>query len=144
MFGNTRPFRLFVFAMAAVSLTNCSRQKRIGRDELRSDIRSARSQAAESEMFLDFVLQGRSTRSYAAEHSAYLEDEVERSLRELGQAVPEPGVEDAFRRLQNNLRMLAGQLSTVHAATGERDEHALVAAKEAIKRIRESVEATNS
>jgi hypothetical protein len=67
-----------VFALAVTSSAGCSRAKTIGRDQARSEIRSARSFAAELELFLDFVLQGHATRGYAEGHTAYLEDEVKR------------------------------------------------------------------
>src|SRR4051812_5205981 len=111
MFENSSAILLIVLALAAVSSPGCSRKKSIGRDEARSEIRSARSFAAESEMFVDFVLQGHSTRRYAEGHSAFLEEAVERLAKKLGQATPETDVENSVRDCQTKLSALAGELS---------------------------------
>jgi len=100
--------------------------------------------AAESELFIDFVVGGRSTHRYAEEHSAYLEDAVQQSAKELGKAAPETGIETPFRDCQTKLITLAGQLSRVRAAIGNRDARSLLAAKQVIRRIRESLEKANS
>src|SRR6266536_2872559 len=92
-----------VLALAVAALAGCSRKKSIDRDQVRSEIRSARSFAAESEMFIDFVLQGHATRRYAEEHSAYLEDAVEQSAKELAQAAPESDAEDSVRACRTQL-----------------------------------------
>src|SRR4051812_12477065 len=106
MFGNKQAIGLALLALSVASLAGCSHQKSIGRDELKSDIRTARSFAAESEIFIEFVIQGRSTHRYAEEHSAYLEDEVQQLAKELGQATPEPGIQIPFRECHANVNML--------------------------------------
>jgi hypothetical protein len=95
-------------------------------------------------MFIDFVVQRRSTHHYAEEHSAYLEDAVQLSAKELGWASSAAGIETPFHECQIKLSMLAHQLSRIRAAIANRDPHSLVAAKEAIRQIRESLEQTNS
>jgi hypothetical protein len=144
MFGNQSAIFLIVLALAEVSLTGCSRKKSIGRDEVRSEIHSALSFSAESEMFIDFVLQGHATRRYAEGQSAYLEDAVEQSAKEFGQAAPEADVANSVRECQIKLGMLIRDLSRTRAAIGDHDEDALLAAKGRIKQIRESLENANS
>jgi hypothetical protein len=114
----------------------------IGRDELRSEIRLAGSFAAESEMFIDFVLQGQATRRYAEAQATYLEDEVEQSAHELERASPESGTEDAFRECRTQLRMLASELSNVRAAIANKES--LVSAKGRIRQIGERVAKASS
>jgi hypothetical protein len=135
---------LIVFALVAVSLVGCSRKKSIGRDEVRSEIRSARSFAAESEIFIDFVLRRHATRHYAEEHSAYLEDAVEQSAKEFREGVPEPDVANSVRECQTKLSLLAGEISRIQAAIGNDDKDALLAAKGRIRQIREGFEKVNS
>jgi hypothetical protein len=144
MFENRPAILLIVLALAGVSLPGCSRKKSIGRDEARSEIWSARSFAAESEMFIDFVLQGHSTHCYAEGHSVYLEQEVEQLAKELGQATPEASVESSVRECRSNLAMLARELSRIRAAISGGDEDALLAAQAKIRHIRESLEKANS
>jgi hypothetical protein len=133
---------LLVFALA--SFTGCSHRKSIDRDDVRSELRSARSFAAESEIFIDFVLQGHAIRRYAAGHSAYLEDAIEESAKELDQGVPQSDAKDSARECQTQLRMLARELSGIRAAIGKADKNALVAARGRIRQIRQSLETANS
>lgn len=144
MFENGSAILVIVLALAGVSLAGCSRKKSIGRDEVRSEILSARSFAAESEMFVDFVLQGRSTHRYAEGHSAFLEQAVEQSAEELGHAVPDANAANSVRECRSNLGMLARELSRIRAAIGGGDEDALLAAQIRIRHIRESLEKANS
>ena len=144
MFENSLATLLFVLALAGVSLAGCSRKKPIDRDEAQSKIRSARSFAAESDMFVDFVLQEHSTRRYREGHSAYLEQAVEQSSREFGQTAPEADVENSVRECRSNLGMLARELSRIRAAVSSGDDDALLAAQAKIRHIRESLERANS
>jgi hypothetical protein len=144
MFENSSAILLTVLALAGISLPGCSRKKSIGRDEIRSEIRSARSFAAESELFIDFVLQGHSTRRYAEGHSVYLEQAVEQSAKELGQTAPAADVENSVRECRSNLGMLARELSRIRAAIRGGDEDALHAAQARIRHIRENLEKANS
>jgi hypothetical protein len=130
--------------LAAASLTGCSRNPSIGRDEVKSGIRSARSFAAESAMLVDFILQGHATRHYAQEHSTYLQDEVEQSAKELRQGVPAPEIQDSVRECLTQFAALAHELSGIRDAAGHDDRDALAAAKRKLTEIRESLEKANS
>ena len=136
--------RRLVLVLALASLTGCSHRKSIGRDQVQSELRSARSFAAESEIFIDFVLQGHATRRYADGHSAYLEDAIEESAKELDQAVPESDAKDSARECQTQLHMLAREVSGIRAAIGNDDKNALIAARGRIAQIRQSLEKANS
>ena len=129
---------LILLVLAVTSSAGCSRAKSIDRDQVRSEIRSARSFAAELEMFLDFVLQGHATRSYAQGHAAYLEEEVERSAKDLDNAVAEPDAADSVSECRTQLHHMAGELSDIGDALGDRNR--LAAAKARIRQIRESLE----
>jgi hypothetical protein len=144
MHGNRPATPLIVFALVAASLAGCSRKKSIGRDEVKSEIRSARSFAAESEIFIDFVLRGHATRHYAEEHSAYLKDAVEQSTKEFREGAPEPDVENSVRECEIKLSMLAGEISRIQTAIGNDDVEALLASKGRIRQIREGFEKVNS
>jgi hypothetical protein len=140
-----RPAIPFIaLALIAASCAGCSRNKSISRDEARSEIRSARSFAAESEMFIEFDLQGHATRRYAEEHTSYLQDAVEQSAKELDRAVPEPGAEHYVRECQTKLRMLSHELSGIRAAIVHGDRDALAVARGRVGQIRKSLERVNS
>jgi hypothetical protein len=139
--GKTSPVPVILFALAATCLAGCSRGKSIDRDQARSAIRSARSFAAESEAFIDFLLHGRATRSYAEGHAAYLQREVERSAKELEDATPEPDAAASVSTCRMQFNRIIAELSEIRAALGDTDR--LVAAAARMKRIRESLEKAN-
>jgi hypothetical protein len=105
----------------AVSLLECSSQ--------RSDVRLARSLAAESEMFAGYVIGGHATRRYAEEHASYLEDAVEQLVKEAGTSAS-----------RTNLLLLRGELSRVRGFIVAGDQEALAAAESRIRKIRENLE----
>jgi len=131
-----------VLALAAMSSTGCLHQKSMGRDEVRSAIRSALSSAAESEMLIDFVLQGRATRSYAEGHAAYLQEEVRQSAKEFENAVAQPDAKDAFENCRTQLNAIAAELSVIRSAI--RDTGQLRAAMKRMTAIRRSLERVNA
>jgi hypothetical protein len=123
-------------------LASCSHQKTITREELRSQLTSAVSFAAEAEMFIDYVGQNRSTHNYAQGHIKYLADEVNRSLKELHDAVPGEGSEEKLRECRAQLDLLGRELTTVRLAL--HNAEALRGAKERIATIRKALERAKS
>ena|SRR5215471_12491161 len=111
--GGWSAVRFLVLVLAAASWASCSHRKTMGREDVQSEMRSLRSFAAETEMFLDFVLRGQATRVYAEEHAAYLTDEIKRSVKELEHAVAAPGVEGTLQKVRNGLGLLAGEISSI-------------------------------
>jgi hypothetical protein len=146
--GSMQKALAFSFAMltlfATAFLVGCSRDKSIDRDQTRSEIRSAISFAAESEWFIDFVLRGHAPRHYAEEHTAYLEEAIGKSAKELKQTVPEAGANDSVRECQIGLNSLARELSGIRTAIAANDKSALAAAFGRITAIRESLEKANA
>ena len=131
---------LAVLALAAVVLAGCSGDKSINRDQAESEIRSAHSFAAESELFLEFVLQGQAPQHYAEDHTAYLEEAVEKSAKELKEDVPQPEVKHSVRDCQIGLDTLARELSGIRTAIAGNDKNALTSALKRITAIRKSLE----
>ena len=115
-------FILFLLAL----LASCVRQKTITREELASKIKSAISVAAESELFIRYVHEGRSTRHYAEEHVTYLQQLTEDDVKELDQWEAEPGIEDTMHEYRVQLVALREALSHVQAAIGEDAELAAI------------------
>ena len=136
MAGNQTNHCMAVWALAAL-LAGCSGKTPAGRDQVESEIRSARSFAAESELFLDFILEGRATRPYAVEHAAYLEEAIRQSADEL-----RPGAADVLRECQMELALLRQERSRAAAAVDDRQ--ALAAGKARIRKIRERLEKANA
>jgi siroheme synthase len=105
----------------AILLSSCSRQKIIGPDDLRSQLTAAISLAAETETFLDYLSQHRSTTSFAAGHLAYLSQTAADAAKELHQSTPTYSIEQQFTQSQRQLDALASQLAALQhqAALGQ-------------------------
>ena len=123
-------------------LCACSRHETLTTDELRSQLISARSLAAETEIFLDYVRQNRATKSYAQGHIKYLTEEIERSREELQQSSPAQGEGNAVQQLRAQFDALNAEL---HIIRGKLDDaNALTTAKEHIAKIRQALDEANS
>lgn len=122
-------------------LSACSRHKTLTKDELRSELTSAKSLAAETEMFLDYVRQNRATRHYAQGHIEYLTEEVEQSRKELQESLPAQGEEDARQKLSVQFDALRTELHSIRGRLD--DKAALATAKEHIARIRQALDDAN-
>jgi hypothetical protein len=123
-------------------LSACSRHQTLTKEELRSELISAKSLAAETEMFLDYVRQNRATRNYAQGHIEYLTEEVEQSRKELQESLPAQGEEDARQKLSVQFDALEAELHTIRGRLD--DQAALATAKEHVARIRQALDEANS
>jgi hypothetical protein len=131
----------FAFGFILV-LSACSRHQTLTKEELGSELISAKSLAAEIEMFLDYVRQNRATRNYAQAHIEYLTEEVEQSRKELQESLPAQGEEDARQKLSVQFDALEAELHTIRGRLD--DQAALATAKEHVARIRQALDEANS
>jgi Tfp pilus assembly protein PilP len=129
-------------ACALLVLCACSRNKSLTKDELRSELTSVKSLAAEAEMFLDYVRQNRATKFYAQGHIEYLTEEIEQSRKKLQKSSPVQGEEDAAQKLRAQFDALNAELHSIREKLD--DVNALATAKEHIARIRQAVDKVNS
>ena len=120
--------------LAAATLSGCSPKKTVGREEMLSYFKIAHSLAAESEMFIEYVQQGKSTRHYSEAHAVYLEDLAWQTAKELRRAIPEPASRSASLECQTELEMLARDIAAIQASIG--NENVLAAAKQRLASIR--------
>jgi hypothetical protein len=93
-------------------------------------------------MSLDYVAQGRSTRTFAAGHFNYIADQLQENLRQLNQATSSPAAERALKDSQHNVAALVSELTFVSSQT----ENLAVrcAAKQRIIAIRRALEKTST
>lgn len=108
--------------LALASLTSCSRQEPISRDELQSKLRSAASIAAETNTFVQYVRQNRATEQYAKGHIEYLSAELAHTSEELSNAIPPPAVEAPFNEARIQVNALATELSNLRSRIGRPDD----------------------
>ena len=128
------PFLLLVSA--------CSHHKTITTDDLRSDLTSAVSFAAETELFIDFVRQGRSIDHYAEGHLEYLSEELNRSARELEQSSSDAALAQKLQESRALLDSLALQVAAIRPDLG--DPSALSDARQQIAKTRAALEQANA
>src|SRR5690242_13166944 len=101
--------RLTAILLLLVS-TGCSRKKTLTSDDLKSQLTRAISFASEEEMFVDYLNVGRGTSSFAEQHAAYLDAEIQRSADELAKAVPQSGNLSTLERCRIQLNQLREEL----------------------------------
>ena len=123
-------------------LAACSRQRTVTRDELRSDMVSAASLAAEAETFVEDVRAGRSTRAFAHGHADYLAEEVGRMAGELDRATAAAWDAGRLDVCRSRIGQLHAELNLVRAAIA--GDTALAAEKERLRKIRISIEETKA
>jgi hypothetical protein len=122
----------------AIVLSGCSRQKIMGADDLRSQLTAAISLTSETETFLDYVTQHRSTTNFAAGHIAYLSQTAAQAAQDLHQFTPTYSIEKQFTQSRQQLDALASQLAALQrqVALGETS----ATAKDQFANLRRSLE----
>jgi uncharacterized coiled-coil DUF342 family protein len=123
-------------------LSACTRHKTLPRDGLRSEITSAKSLAAETETFLDYVGENRATKHYAEGHIEYLTEQIEQSRKELQESSAAQGEEGGLQELKAKFGALSTELHNIHGKLD--DPAALATAKQHIASIRQSLDDANS
>jgi hypothetical protein len=121
-------------------LSSCSRTNSL--EDARSDIHSAVSLAAEAEIFIDYVRQGRATANFTEGHIQYLTEEVGRCAEELGKPVTDEHAERKLQAVRNELQTLRIELRVVPHEMG--NAQALTAVRDRVRAIRRELEAANS
>lgn len=108
--------------IALAALTSCSHGKPISRDELKSKLRSAASIAAETGTFVDYIRQERATDHYAEGHIEYLSSELNRTAKELHDALPPVGAEGQFTDSRTQVDALAAELNNLRTHIRQPDQ----------------------
>jgi len=94
-------------------LTSCSHGSAISRQELHSLIRSFSSLASDTELALDYMREGRLTSTFATGHIQYIQNELQKDIKQLDRSTPAPGVEQAFEDSQQNVKALSSELAII-------------------------------
>ena len=140
--GVIRAFRTALFSALCLLALSCARQKTITREELRSDLTSAISIANETELAIDFVTRGQTTRSFATAHLQYLANQLHDSMKELAESTPERGLERNLSGSRKQVDALARALHAISSEVG--NPAALSASKRRVDGIRSALEYENS
>lgn len=134
--------RSTLLAIAVLFQAACSGKRTIDAEEARSTVRALHSLAAETELFIQVVEQGRTGRHYAAVYPAYLEDQAEELGQDLARGSPAPEAADSVRECRTELDQLSREISNMRTARG--DPAALRAAGIKIRSIRQRLEKSGS
>ena len=124
----------------AILLSGCSRQKIIGPDDLRSQLTAAISLASETETFLDYLSQHRSTFNFAAGHMAYLSQTAAQAAKELHQSTPTYSIAQQFSQCRQQLDALASQLAALQQEVAVGQTPAVAIRKDQLAQLRHSLE----
>jgi hypothetical protein len=110
--------------LVVATLTSCSRQKPLSRDELQSKLRSAASIAAETGTFLDYVREKRATEQYAKGHIEYLSSELAQTEKELHEALPPADAQPQLTDGRKQVDALAAALTDLRNHIGHGEDFA--------------------
>ena len=113
-------FRILI-SLCLSAFLGCSPNS-IGPDEAKGNLKTSISLVAETEMFLTFVAEGKSTPAFTRGHAAYLEQEVESLQKKLGQSPSEPSISEIVRECRGQLAVLHQELSDLPASIENKNQ----------------------
>lgn len=105
-------------ALPVFLLMGCG-SRQASRSDVQSDLRQSASLACETEMFVEYLSQGRSTYYFALGHLQNLRDEVNRSVEELSGVKASPPLMKALDFDAGQLRLLQEQIDDVRRNVGQ-------------------------
>jgi hypothetical protein len=113
--------------------SGCS-SNRLRLDQFKADLTNSISFAAETEMFLMFLAQGKAPTEFAEGHAIYLEHEVEKLEKELSQSSAEISIQKPLNECRTQVELLLRELQNVSRHVDEPDE--LTASRTRISNLR--------
>jgi hypothetical protein len=116
-----------------VCLSGCG-SRPVRADELSSDFHALASFSAETELFIDYLQNGKATGPYAREHSAYLAEEVREAQRDLAETTASSDLEKALTECRRLQSLLLNEQERLPASLA--DPHALDAIRQSVEDIR--------
>jgi hypothetical protein len=128
---------LLAVAATLVCLVSCSPEFTT-RARLASSFHSLASSAAETELFIDRLQEGKVINAYAWTYAASLADSVREARQELRSRPPASGLETAFAECMRQNDLLLDSVNNLKLAL--RDRGALAAARSRIESIRRAAE----
>jgi hypothetical protein len=129
-----------VFALLTVLVfVSCSRTKTFTAQELQSEIASAISLSAETELFMIQIQENRVTRTFDEGHLSYLRDEAARTLSEVRRAQVHSGIAQQLDTCRGQLALLTAELADLTSTP--RNAASFSAERERLTRIRSMLEA---
>jgi hypothetical protein len=129
-------FRVLISSCLLVCV-GCS-PRSIGPDEAKSNLQTSISLVAETEVFLTFVAERKSTPVFTRGHIGYLEQKVGSLEKQLDQSPPEPSVSEIVRECRAQLVVLDHELLAVPAIMENKNE--LLASRARISAVRKRLE----
>jgi hypothetical protein len=128
---------LLAAAAALACLVSCS-PALTTRARLASSFHSIASSAAETELFIDRLQEGKVTNTYAWTYADFLANSVREAAQELRSRPPARGLEAAFAECMHQNDLLLDTVSKLKLAPRDRDT--LAAARSQIESIRRAAE----
>ena len=111
----------FVCLIAAIML-GCSHSRSIDSEQLKQELTTSRSLAAEAALLIDSIASAKLTETFAREHAKYLQEKIKKELDELEGKTPSPQAAGAYRQALNSLRQMEAAVHTLSSQSPERQE----------------------
>jgi len=111
----------FVCSIAAIML-GCSHSRSIDSKQLKQELTTSRSLAAEAALLTDSIASAKLTETFAREHAEYLQEKIKKELDELEGETPSPQAAGAYRQALNSLREMEAAVHTLSSQSPERQD----------------------
>lgn len=135
---------ILLLSLMPLAFASCGGPKTMRPDELRSDIRSAVSLAAETNLFITQMQNDRGTHSFAAGHLGYLRDETLRSAKELRDSQADPAVAESVGTCIAQLDSLVREIAILQDKAEVNDINALLPSRARVADIHDALSSLES
>ena len=114
--------RAFFVCLIAAIMLGCSHSRSIDSKQLKQELTTSRSLAAEAALLTDSIASAKLTETFAREHAEYLQEKIKKELDELEGETPSPQAAGAYRQALNSLREMEAAVHTLSSQSPERQD----------------------
>jgi hypothetical protein len=105
---------IILLLLLAVS-AGCASSKSISRQDLKEEVERASSLAAESALFTDLKIKGKTTHAYSQEHQKYLAHKAAEMVDDFGRSRPEADISEQFHSSRSILKELSDSINRLQS-----------------------------
>jgi len=134
--------RAFSVCLIAGIMLGCSHGRSIDSKQLKQELTTASSLAAEAGLLTDSIASGKLTEIFAREHAEYLQEKIKKEIDELEGKTPSPQAAGAYRQALNSLREMEAAVHILSSESPERQE--LIRLRKAFEQAAQALRATQA
>ena len=123
-------------------MLGCSRSRSIDSKQLKQELTTSRSLAAEAALLTDSIASAKLTETFAREHAEYLQEKIKKEIDELEGKTPSPQAAGAYRQALNSLREMEAAVHILSSESPERQE--LIRLRKAFEQAAQALRATQA